>query len=390
MSGRRSTFLSAQTIVLLLSTTAAADTVRVYLGTYTRGESRGIYLTSLDRETGQLAPPELAGECEQPSFVALHPRRPLLYAVSEVAESDGGKGGAVTAFAVDRSTGLLTRLNHQTSGGAGPCHLVVDPSGRNVLVANYGGGSIAALPIAEDGSLAPPSCFIQHEGSSVNPRRQEGPHAHSINLDASGRFAVVCDLGLDKVLVYEFDADTGTLSPGEPPSTSVAGGSGPRHFAFHPSGRFAYANLEISSEVRAFRYHGPYGVLYGFQSISTLPEDFEASNSTAETQVHPSGRFVYCSNRGHDSIAVFAVDEQSGALTLVEHEPTHGETPRNFGIDPTGQYLLAANQKTDNVVSFRIDRRTGELSPTGSSIRVPSPVCVKFSVLPGERVPASR
>ncbi|MGE4001685.1 MAG: lactonase family protein [Planctomycetaceae bacterium] len=351
--------------------------MRVYFGTYTQRDSRGIYLSSLNTETGALSSAELAAESPEPSFLALHPTRPLLYAANETQEYDGQPGGFLTAFAVNVTDGSLTELNREASHGAAPCHLVVDRAGRNVLVANYSSGTVAVLPLNEDGSLAPASCVVQHQGSSVTPR-QQGPHAHSINLDASGQFAVVCDLGLDQVLVYRYDADQGTLTPHEPPSTSAPAGGGPRHFAFHPSGRFAYANLEITSAVQSFRYHPPTGVLYGFQTISTIPEDFPAGNSTAETQVHPSGRFVYCSNRGHDSIAVYSVNDNSGELTLVENEPTHGQTPRNFGIDPTGTFLLAANQQTDNVVVFRIDGESGRLSPTGHSLRVPMPVCVQF------------
>lgn len=357
---------------------SAQGPIRVYFGTYTQRDSRGIYLSTLNDQTGELSPAQLVAECSEPSFLALHSTRPLLYAVNETQEFQGQPGGYLTAYTVDPEDGALTELNREASHGGAPCHLIVDHAGRNVLVANYSSGTVAVLPINEDGSLAPASCVVQHEGSSVNPQRQQGPHAHSINLDASGQFAVVCDLGLDRVLIYRYDADQGTLTPHDPPSTSVSEGGGPRHFAFHPSGRFAYANLEITSQVQAFRYHPPTGVLYGFQTISTIPGDFPAGNSTAEIQVHPSGRFVYCSNRGHDSIAVYQVSDVAGELTSVENEPTHGQTPRNFGIDPSGSFLLAANQQTDNVVVFRIDTSTGELAPTGHSLRVPMPVCVKF------------
>ncbi len=352
--------------------------MHVYFGTYTQRDSRGIYLSTLNTETGALTPAQLVAECADPSFLAIHPTRPLLYAVNETGQFQGQPGGYLTAYAVNSEDGSLSELNQEASHGAAPCHLVVDPTGGHVLVANYSSGTVAVLPINDDGSLAAASCIVQHEGSSVNPQRQQGPHAHSINLDPAGQFAVVCDLGLDKVMVYRYDADAGTLTPHEPPSTSVPPGGGPRHFAFHPSGRFGYANLEITSAVQAFRYHEPTGVLYGFQTISTIPDDGPAGNSTAEIQVHPSGRFVYCSNRGHDSIAAYAVDGESGALTLVENEPTHGQMPRNFGIDPSGTFLIAANQETDNVVVFRIDEETGRLMPTGHSLRVPMPVCVKF------------
>jgi 6-phosphogluconolactonase len=256
--------------------------------------------------------------------------------------------------------------------------VTVDRLGKNALVANYGGGSIACLPIGEDGRLGDATAFVQHKGSSVNPQRQQGPHAHSINLDAANRFAFVADLGLDKVLVYRFDQSAGTLEPNDPPAASIAPGSGPRHFAFHPGGRFAYVINEMKSTVTAFAYDADRGTLQTFQTVSTLPEDSDGRSSTAEVQVHPSGKFLYGSNRGHDSIAAFAIDAATGRLTPIGHESTQGKNPRNFGIDPTGAYLLAANQDNDNIVAFRIDAATGKLRPAGQSIHVPMPVCVKF------------
>lgn len=355
-----------------------SQTLRVYIGTYTRGGSQGIYLSELDLAGGRLAPAELAAKLANPSFLAIHPGRPLLYAVGEIGDFQGKKTGAVNAFSVDPTTGKLALLNQQSSQGTGPCHAVVDRNGRNVLVANYGGGSIACLPIREDGSLGQATSSIQHEGSGVDPRRQEGPHAHSINLDAAGRFALVADLGLDKILVYRFDAADGKLTPNDPPWTKLAPGSGPRHFAFHPSGRYAYVISELSSMVTALQYDAGRGTLTALQTVSTLPEGFDGRSTTAEVQVHPSGRFLYGSNRGHDSIACFAVDAATGKLSPLGHQSTQGKTPRNFSIDPTGSYLLAANQSTDNVVVFRIDPKTGELRPTGHSISVAMPVCVKM------------
>ena len=372
---KRPVFSFLMSALLVTSTnTDAADDIFVFLGTYTAGESEGIYVATLDREAGTLSRPQLAVEADNPAFFAIHPSRPLLYSVSEVREPKG----SVTAFSIDPQTGTLSEINKQSTQGGGPCHVCLDPAGKAVIAANYGGGSICSFPVAEDGSLGEAATFVQHEGSSVNPNRQEGPHAHSANVDAAGKYAVVCDLGLDKLLVYQLDTETAELVPNDPPSTSVEPGGGPRHFAFHPGGKYAYACLELSSEVRAFQYHPEYGVLYGIQTLSTLPDGFTANNSTAETQVHPNGKFVYVSNRGHDSIAIFTMDQQTGELTAAGHAPTHGEVPRNFGIDPSGQYLLAANQRTDNVVVFRIDPETGQLSETGSSIRVPSPVCVRY------------
>ncbi|HJS09091.1 MAG TPA: lactonase family protein, partial [Pirellulales bacterium] len=246
-----------------------------------------------------------------------------------------------------------------------------------VLVANYGGGSVAVLPIDKDGRLRPASSFVQHKGSSVNPKRQEAPHAHSINVDPAGAFAVVADLGLDKVLVYRFDAAAGTLTANDPPHATVSPGAGPRHFAFHPSGRFAYVINEMNSTVTAFAYDAKKGTLSEIDTKSTLPGP-QQGNSTAEVQVHPSGKFLYGSNRGHNSLAIFRIDEKTGALTAAGHQLTGGRTPRNFGIDPTGKFVLAANQGSDSVVVFRVDQETGKLEETGQSIKVPTPVCVKF------------
>lgn len=354
----------------------------VFVGTYTRDKSKGIYAYRLETSSGKLTPLGLAGETVNPSFVAVHPNRRFLYAVSEIANFDGQKSGAVSAFAVDRQTGKLTPLNKVSSRGGGPCYVVVDKTGKNVLVANYNSGSVAVLPVKEDGSLGDASAFVQHTGSSVDERRQKGPHAHSLNVSPDNRFAVAADLGLDEVLVYRFDPLKGSLAANEPPFTKVKPGAGPRHFAFHPRGRFAYVINEMQSSVTAFSYDPKRGVLKELQTIATIPKDFAGSNNTtAEVQVHPSGKFLYGSNRGHDSIAVFAIDRRKGTLTPVEQTPTQGKTPRNFGIDPSGAYLIAANQGSDSLVVFRIDPKTGKLTPTGQIETVGSPVCVKFLAL---------
>ena len=379
--------LSVSLIVLALLVTvahaaesaqAAAGAMRIYIGTYASAPGQGIQVGQLDLADGGLKLDGLAAETKNPSFVALHPNRRFLYAVGEISDFAGQRSGAVNAFRIVPESGRLELLNQQSSGGTGPCHVIVDAAGRNALVANYGGGSVAALPIRDDGSLAAATAFIQHEGSSVDPRRQKGPHAHSINLDAANRFAFVPDLGLDKILVYRFDSAAGTLAANEPAWATVAPGSGPRHFAFHPGGKFAYVINEMASTLTAFRYDAERGTLAEVQTLSTLPGGPVEGNTTAEVQVHPSGKFVYGSNRGHDSIAVFAVDATSGRLSLVEHESTQGKTPRNFGIDPSGQFLLACNQGTNSIVGFRIDLQTGELTPTGQKLEVPSPVCVEF------------
>jgi 6-phosphogluconolactonase len=361
-----------------LNSAEAPDSMWVYIGTYTRGESRGIYAFRLNMKTGELTPKGLAAETVSPSFLAIHQNGRFLYAANETGSFKGSKSGGVSAFSIDRESGKLTLLNDRLSGGGGPCHLVVDKTGRNVLVANYGGGSVSVLPIGRDGRLGEATAFVQHEGSSVNPRRQKGPHAHSINVSNDNRHAVVADLGMDKIMVYRFDAEKGTLEAGAQPFAKTKPGGGPRHFAFHPNGKLAFTNLEMTSEVTPFAYAAGNGGLEAGKIVSTLPNGPVPGNSTAEVRVHPGGKFLYCSNRGHNSIAVFRIDRETGALNRIQNESTGGEIPRNFGIDPTGRFLLAANQKTGNVVVFRIDQKTGKLKPTGHSAKAPMAVCVKF------------
>lgn len=359
-------------------------TWRVYFGTYTGGGSQGIYTAVLDLKSGQLGEPSLVGEAVNPSFLALHPVEPWLYSVGEVSELAGKKTGGVVAWKIDPATGLLARLNEQPSWGAGPCHLVVDATGRAVLVANYSGGSVASLPIAGDGGLGPVASFIQHQGSSVNRARQEGPHAHSINLDANNQFAVAADLGTDDLFVYRFDASATTLAANDPPAAKVPAGGGPRHFVFHPNGRWAYANNELTSTVTALDYDADRGLLTPRETTSTLPRSYPgADNTTAEIRVHPGGRWLYVSNRGHDSLAIFEIDAADGSLTPRGHVATRGKVPRNFNLDPSGQYVLVANQDSDNVVVFRLDEATGQLEFTGSEITVPRPVCIRFLTIPG-------
>jgi 6-phosphogluconolactonase len=352
----------------------------VYFGTYTGAKSKGVYVSRLNVAAGTLSAPELAAEIASPSFLAVHPDRPFVYTVNEVNTFDGKPTGSVSAFAVDRSTGKLTALNQQSSGGMGPAHLTVDKAGRNVLVANYGGGSVAVLPIDDKGALKPASAFLQHTGSSVNPQRQKEPHAHAIVVDPADRFAYVADLGLDKVLIYRYDPAKGTLAANDPAFVSVKPGSGPRHFAIHPRGGFAYVINEILCTITAFGRDPQRGSLTELQTVSSLPpgQAVASGYSTAELLMHPSGKFLYGSNRGHDSISVFAIDDKTGALTYVENQPTQGSTPRGFGIDPSGAFLIAANQRSDSVVVFKIDGKTGRLTATGQKIEVGSPVCVEF------------
>jgi 6-phosphogluconolactonase len=351
----------------------------VYVGTYTapKTQSKGIYLCRFDPASGRLTSAGVAAEATNPSFLAIHPSRRFLYAVNEEPEFAGRKTGAVGAFAIDWHSGKLSLLNQQPSGGAGPCHLVVDAAGKYVLVANYGGGSIEVLPIGPDGSLGEPTATIQHKDPDpgTKPRR---PRAHSINLDAAQGFAFVADLGLDRVFFYRFEAKAGTLTPNEPSWVKLADKAGPRHFAWHPCGRFAYVINELNSTVTALSYDAGQGTLREIQTLSTLPQDFAGKSACAEIQVHPAGKFLYGSNRGHDSIAIFSVDPRTGRLAPVGDESTRGKTPRNFAIDPTGQYLLAANQDSNTIVVFRVDGQTGLLKATGEKVEVPAPVCVKF------------
>ena len=349
----------------------------VYIATYTQGKSEGIYVYRM-HPSGALEFVSKATGVDNPSFLDIHPQGRYLYAVNEVGEFAGKPSGAVSAFAIDSQTGELTYLNQQPSRGTGPCYLSVDQTGKFVLVANYGGGSVSVLPIQDDGRLGEATDFIQHQGSSVNPRRQEGPHAHSIVLDKANRYAFAPDLGLDKIMIYRLDLTQGKLIPNDMPWAQVKAGAGPRHFDFHQTSRYAYVINEIDSTLTAFAYDGTKGTLRELQTVSTLPEDFKGTSHCADLHVSPSGKFVYGSNRGHDSIVIFAIDEDTGKLTYIGHELTQGKTPRNFAIDPTGAFLLAANQSTDTIVTFHIHPQTGKLTPTGHVTRVPMPVCLKL------------
>ena len=359
-----------------------AERMLVFIGTYTNGnsKSKGIYTLELDMETGDLKQVNTPTESKDPSFLAIHPNKKYLYAVNELAEFGGKKNnGAVSAYEIDSATGSLKFLNQLETKGAHPCHLVVDKTGKSVLVANYTGGSVSAYSISSDGRLAELTKFVQHKGSSILKPRQEAPHAHSINLDTNNKFAAVADLGMDEVLIYKFDASKSVLTPNDPKSAKVKGGAGPRHFAFHPNGKFAYVINEINCTVTGFAYDGAKGALKEIETVSTLPkgESVKPDYSTAEVQVTPNGKFLFGSNRGHHSIVAFKI-AADGKLTYVENEPTGGKTPRNFGIDPTGKFLLAANQDTDDIFVFKINAETGALDSTGKKAEVPRPVCVKF------------
>jgi 6-phosphogluconolactonase len=352
----------------------------VYIGAYTKGNGKaeGIYVYEFDARDGSLHHRHTVRGPVNPSFLTLDPSQQHLYCVSEIQDAEGRAGGGVLAFRVDQASGGLTALNQQSSGGAGPCHVSVEASGKYALVANFGSGSVAMLPIQADGSLAPASDFVQHTGSSAHPQRQASAHAHSINPDPANRFALVADLGMDRVLVYRMDLTAGKLQPHDHPWSQARAGAGPRHLAYHPNGRFVYVINEIDSTMSVYTYDAAAGRLEEIQALSTLPESFSGNNSTADVHLTPSGAFLYGSNRGHDSIAVFAVDAVSGTLTARGHVSTQGRTPRNFAIDPSGTFLLAANQATDNIVSYRLNPANGMPEPTGAVAQVPSAVCLKF------------
>jgi 6-phosphogluconolactonase len=351
----------------------------VYIGTYSGARSHGIYVSRFDSDKGDLGSPELAAEMKNPSFLALAPSGKFLYAVGENEDFAGKSSGSVAAFRIRDSSGKLALLNEQPSEGGGPCHVALDSGGKCVMAANYGSGSICALPVNPDGSLGAARSAIQHHGSSVDAGRQSGPHAHFIAPAPGNRFVLTCDLGLDKVLVYRFEPLQASLSPNDPPSASITPGAGPRHLAFHPNGNFVYVINELNSTLTACSYDPAMGVLKVLQSVSTLPEAYKGQNYCSEVQVHRSGKFLYGANRGHDSLAIFAIDPKSGRLTNIGYQSVLGKTPRHFAIDPTGKWLLAENQDSDKIVVFRIDSSTGKLAETGKSIQVGSPVCAVFA-----------
>jgi 6-phosphogluconolactonase len=350
-----------------------------FIGTYTaKTDSKGIYSFQFDSSTRRLTSMLVAATTSDPSFLTVASNEKYLYAVNELSEFDGKKSGAVTSYSVDPKSGQLTQLNQVPSGGADPCYISFDQTGKYLMVANYTGGNVSVFPIAPDGRIGLASAFVQHSGSGPNKERQEGPHAHYIATSADNRFVFVVDLGLDEVVVYRFDPAKGSLTPNDPPFAKLAPGAGPRHLAFHPNGKFAYVLNEVNSTVTAFAYDAKNGSFSTLQTLSTIPKDFTAHNDTAEIVVHPSGKFLYASNRGRDSIAEFTIDPAKGTLILAGDFSTRGKTPRNFALDPTGKVLLAANQESNNIVVFRIDQFTGALAATGQVAQVPAPVDIVF------------
>lgn len=352
----------------------------LYVGTYTVGGRReGIHLLRMDSRTGALRQIGAVDAGANPSFLAIHPSGRALYAVNEVTELAGRATGAVSAFTIAPDSGALTRLNEQSSEGAAPCYVSVDPGGRVVLVANYVGGSVALLPIQTNGALGRATHVIQHRGSGPNAERQQTAHAHCIVPHPSGRFALAVDLGVDRVLVYRLDVERGSLVHADRGDAVMRPGSGPRHLSFHPGLPLVFVAGELDSTVTALHCDPESGALSTVQTLSTLPEGWTGTNFPADIHVAPSGRALYVSNRGHDSIAVFSVARATGALTLEQVVSTGGAWPRNFSLDPTGRWLLVANQRSDSITVFGRDAESGRLTPTSQRITVPSPVCLRFA-----------
>jgi 6-phosphogluconolactonase len=374
---RRSTALTLLLALGALSLAGTAQKYIFYVGTYTVHGSKGIYAYRFDSATGKSASLGLASESANPSFLAIASSGKFLYAVNENSKFNGQPTGAVSAFAIQPKTEELALLNQVSSRGEGPAHIALDRSGKYALVSNYDSGNIAVFPLLQDGRLGESTAFVQHKGSSVNPQRQEGPHAHAAVFSPDNRFAIVADLGLDQLLVYRFDAAQGTLGSA-PQIVRAVPGAGPRHLVFDATGRYIYVINEMQSTVVTYAYDAANGALSELQIVSALPKGFAGTSTAAEIEMHLSGKFLFASNRGDDSIGVFAVDRKDGTLTPVEIDSSGGKTPRNFALDPTGAWLLAANQDSDDIVFFRVDPSTGHLTRSGQVLHVPSPACVRF------------
>ncbi|HEX4262797.1 MAG TPA: lactonase family protein [Verrucomicrobiae bacterium] len=365
---------------------APKNATLVYVGTFTGtpAKSKGIYYFWLRAEdagnsqNAQLKPLGVAAETPSPSFLALDPKRRLLFCANETDTFNGKPGGGVSAFSIDPATGKLKPINQQSSMGAGPCHLVLDKTGKNLLVANYGSGNVAVLPVAANGRIGEATCVVQDEGKGPNSRRQQGPHAHCAVLSPDNRFAFVCDLGIDKVMIFKFDAERGQLTPNDPPFALVAPGVGPRHIVFHPNGKFAYVINELGSSVSAFAYDARAGTLKELQTLSSLPANYEGSSTAAEIAIAPSGEFLYASNRGHDTVAVLAVDPKKGTLSWITEQKSGGKTPRHFGLDPSGKYLAICNQDSNTLLTCHVDAANGHLTASDVFAEAPSPVCAVF------------
>ncbi len=363
-------------LLSLVTIKMSAEPLLVFVGAYAGKPDEGITAYSMCDQSGKLTLTTVMGGQKNPSFVEVHPSGKFLYAVNEIGSFDGEKQGAISSYSLDSKTGNLKLLNQQPTRGASPCHVSISKDGKSALIANYTGGSVASYRIGDDGKLSPPVSFHQHEGSSVNPGRQKGPHGHAINLDPANQYAFASDLGLDKILIYKFDAKTSKLM--KHGYASVAPGAGPRHFAISSNGKYAYSLNELNSTITSFAFDSKKGTLSPFQTISTLPTGYKGGNSTAEIKIHPNGKFLYSSNRGHDSIAVFKIHEKLGTLTPLQEQKTGGQTPRNFNITPNGKFLVAANQRSNDITVLKLDPETGLLTPTSHRVETPRPVCIRF------------
>lgn len=357
----------------LLALSATAQNEMLYVGTYSVRGSEGIYVLEFNRKAGTLRLVSTAGGAKSPSFLAFHPLGGYLYAVNE-----GAEGGAVTAYALDRKTGGLTLLNHQPSVGRGPCHISLDRTGRAAFVSNYGEGTFTVLPVLKDGKLGAPTDSVRFAGSGPNAQRQNKPHAHSATVSPDNRFVYVCDLGTDRIYIFEIDPTKGKVKPAKTAFKTVNPGSGPRHFTISPDGKFAYLAEELTSTTAAFSIDAQTGSLATLQDgVATLPAGFSGNNTSADIHTEPSGKHLYQSNRGHNSLAIFSIGKD-GKISLVGQQDTMGKTPRNFLVDPKGEFVFVANQDTDNITVFRRDAKTGLLTYTGNSVSVPAPVCLKL------------
>lgn len=369
------------------------DATLVYVGTFTEtpANSKGIYYYWLRTEGNEasqnstLMPLGVAAETPSPAFLTLDLKRRLLFCVNETNAPDGKTGGAVSAFAIDPGTGKLKFINAQPSMGARPCHLVLDKTGRNIIAANYNNGSVAVFPVAEDGRLGDATSVVQDTGSSINTNRQTGPHAHCVAISPDNKFAFVCDLGIDKVMIFKFDAAHGKLTPNDPPFVSIKPGSGPRHLVFRPDGKFAYLISEMALTITAFAYDARAGTLREIQTVSSLPRDYHGANTAAEIGIAPSGHFLFASNRGNETVVVFEIDRATGKLTWVEEQSTGGKTPRHFGIEPSGKHMVICNEDSNTLLVCRIEKDNGRLKPSGVFADAPAPVCAVFLPPIGEK-----
>jgi 6-phosphogluconolactonase len=370
-SSHRLAILFATILTALASPAWAADAF-VYFGSHGKGTNIGFSLAHFDTDTGKLTTPVFLQEAVAPAYFIITPDEKRLY----TCNSD--PGSSLSAYAIDPATAKLAFLNQKPSGGGDPSYISLDATGHYVMVANFLGGSICVYALLPDGSLGERTAFVQNTGTSVDPARQSHAHAHSIRVDPSNRFVLAADLGLDKLFVYRLDPKTGALQPNDPPYATVAPGSGPRHVAFHPNGRIAYLINEMGSTIIRFGWDSNHGVLTQYETVSTLPKDFTGTSTCAEILVHPSGKFIYATNRGHNSVAMFSVEAETGRLTLIQNIPTQGRTPRNCEFDPTGRWLLVSNQDSSNAVVFSIDPNTGRLTQVGEPVKVPAPFCERF------------